>query len=683
MRLRFLDDGRVQVRTGKVELGQGIRTALTQIAADALGIASQRIDVLAADTMFGPDEGVTSGSLSVQDAGSALRRECVEARATIDAGAGLCLRNDAASPPEGSTEPSLEQDQRQPLANGDAERQVGVSLRRLDLPAKLSGQPVFIHDLVLDGMLYGRVLHPPQDDAELAHADLDAARQAPGIVAVHRDGRLLCVLAERSRDADRAVAALDATWRSTKPWLPDADVLATLTDQPTRSRLVGESGGRPQDGVDRTLKARFRKPAIAHASIGPSCALALWEATDIDDQGNGDGERKPRLRVWSHTQAVFNLRRDLALAFDVPQDAVRVQHVDGAGCYGHNGADDVAFDAAWLARQAPGRPVRVQWSRADELGLAPFGPAMVVALEADLDADGEVLHWRHQMWSDGHSSRPGRASTPALLGAWQTERAFERPPSINVPMPMGGGADRNALPGYAFAAWRVTHHEVKPAAPRSSALRSLGGFANVFAAESFVDEIAHAAGADPLQWRRRHLRHDPRGLAVLQRAAEQAGWAGRSRRDGAGHGIGFARYKGTGAWCAVVAEVEAGAELRVVRLTIAVDVGVAVNPDGVVAQIEGGAIQATSWALKEAVRHDAERVTSDAWESYPILRFSEVPAVDVHIVASVEASLGAGEASLGPTTAAIGNALFDALGVRVRELPLTADAIVAAMNDEP
>lgn len=670
MRLSFQADDTVQVRTGKVELGQGIRTALTQIAADTLGIAPERVSVLAADTMFGPDEGVTSGSLSVQDAGSALRRECLEVRSRFEATGAEAWRVSGDG-------------HHTPLPNAEGERHAGASLPRIDLPAKLSGRPVFIHDLVLDGMLYGRVLHPPQESGELVQADLEAARRTPRVVAVHRDGNLLGVLAERSRDTDRAVASLYVEWRSVGAWLPDAAVLASLTEHTTRSHLVGERGLPPERGaVARTLTARYHKPAIAHASIGPSCALALWH---VDDSSEG-GSAEPRLSVWSHTQAVFNLRRDLALAFDLPAEAVRVRHVDGAGCYGHNGADDVAFDAAWLARQAPGRPVRVQWSRADEMGIAPFGPAMVVALEADLDAEGEMLHWRHQVWSDGHSARPGRASAPGLLGSWQTEHTFERPASINVPMAMGGGADRNALPGYAFAAWQVTHHHVQPPAPRSSALRSLGGFANVFAIESFVDQIAHATGVDALAWRRRHLHHDPRGLAVLELAASRAGWAQfqRQRRDGAGHGLGLARYKGTGAWCAVVAEVEAGgAELRVVRLTVAVDVGVVVNRDGVVAQIEGGAIQATSWALKEAVRHDTERVTSDAWERYPVLRFSEVPAVDVHIVASSEPSLGAGEASLGPTAAAIGNALFDALGVRVRELPFTAETIAAAMDDEP
>jgi len=416
----------------------------------------------------------------------------------------------------------------------------------------------------------------------------------------------------------------------------------------------------------RTLSARYRKPWIAHASIAPSCALARWQGGQLE--------------VWSHSQGIFHLRRDLALAFGIDAAAVRVRHVDGAGCYGHNGADDVAFDAAWLAREVPGQPVRVLWSRADEMSRTPLGPAMTVRLEADLAGDGTVRHWRHDVWSPGHSRRPGRSATPALLGSWQTAQPQPAPASINMPIASGGGAERNAIPGYALPAWRIVRHDVTAPQPRSSALRALGAVANVFAAESFVDEIVQATGDEPLAWRRRHLAHDLRALAVLERAAAQAGWAQRVKVDGVGQGLAFARYKHSGAWCAVVAEVEAAAQLRVRRLTIAVDVGLVVNPDGVIAQIEGGAIQATSWALKEAVTFDAHGVTSADWDAYPILRFSEVPAVDVWLLPSDQPSLGAGEASLGPTVAAIANALFDALGVRVRDLPLTPDRIVAAMD---
>ena len=649
MRLQCLADGTVRVRTGKVELGQGILTALAQIAADALGIAAEQVQMLSADTAHGPDEGVTSGSLSVQEAGAALRQACVEALAEgLLAGTGQ-----AATPP--AAKPAV----------------LGRSLPRRDLPAKLSGQAVFIHDLRLHGLLHGRVLHPPRPGARLLHADPAAAQASAGLHLLHQDGQLFGLLAERSRDADRALARLAAALQWAPPSAAEraAAQLDPRQSAPLVSRSVADQGTRSGQGIARTLSARYRKPWIAHGSIAPSCALAQW----------GEFEDGIRLQVWSHSQGIFNLRRDLALAFGLPTEAVRVRHVEGAGCYGHNGADDVAFDAAWLAQQVPGRPVRVQWRREDELSRSPLGPAMVVELEADLDGDGRVLHWRHQLWSAGHSQRPGRSATPALLGSWQTATPFEAPPAIDMPLAMGGGAERNAVPGYALPAFQITAHRV--AAPlRSSALRALGAFANVFAIESFVDELALATGQDALAWRRQHLAHDPRALAVLNQAVAMAGWPRAARDPGRGQGLAVARYKGTGAWCAVVAEVEAGATLELRRLYIAVDVGLAVNPDGVVAQIEGGAIQACSWALKEAVQFSAEGISSDSWASYPILRFSEVPAVEVQLMASNAPSLGAGEAALGPTAAAIANALHQALGLRVRQLPLSPEHIVAAMD---
>ena len=632
-RVEVADDGTVLVRTGKVELGQGLHTALAQIVADALALPLGRVQMLAVDTDSSPDEGVTSGSLSVQDAGAALRRACAE------------------------------------LGARPALRHMGQSAPRIGLAHRLAGAPSFIHDLAPAGLVHGRVLHPPEASARLLGNDDSAARAAVGVLQVHHSGSLLGVVADTPAHADAAFALLAtaARWQAVPQPAEEAADLSTL---PATVRTVAEHGSALRPA--RTLRARYSKPWIAHASIGPSCALALW---------GEDG----RLHVWSHSQGIFNLRRDLALAFGIEPAAVRVVHAEGAGCYGHNGADDVAFDAAWLAQSVPGRTVRVAWSRADELRHAPFGPAMAVALEAGLDAQGRITHWQHDVWSPGHSRRPGRAATPALLGAWQVEPAHAVPPSIDMPLAVGGGAERNAVPGYLFDALRVRCHSVVTQR-RSSALRSLGAFANVFAAESFIDEIAHATGTDPLALRLRHLQHDARALAVLQAVAQHVGWAernqARAQQDGTGFGLAFARYKGSGAWCAVVAEVHAGAQLQVRRLTIAVDVGLAVNPDGVVQQIEGGAIQATSWALKEAVRpaESAHAGSTAGWADYPILRFTEVPAVDVLLLPSTEPSLGAGEASLGPTAGAIANALFDALGVRVRDLPLTPERIVAAMD---
>lgn len=622
MSVTLQPDGTLAVRPGKVELGQGLHTALAQIVADAAGVEVAQVRLLPVDTDHSADEGVTSGSLSVQQAGPVLARAAAAARP----GAGRV-------------------------------HEVGRSVPRPELPALFAGAAHFVHDLAPAGLLHGRVLHPPRLGAEVAA--FDAAALAG--LRWHRDGRLFAVVADDGAAADAAFARLQAAVQWQSP--PDeADDAATLRQRPAVTRTV-HAAGTPPATVARRLAAQYRKPWIAHASIGPSCALAQW-----NDAGTA-------LHVFSHTQGPFNLRRDLALAFGLPEAAVRVTHVPGAGCYGHNGADDVAFDAAWLARQHPGRPVRVLWSRADELTLSPQGPAMAIDLEAALDAEGRLVHWRHDVWSPGHSRRPGRSATPALLGAWQVAAACEPPPSIDMPLSVGGGAERNAVPGYEIAAVEVRCHSVVTAR-RSSALRSLGAFGNVFAAESFVDELAQAAGTDPLAFRQRHLAHDARGAAVLQAAAERFGWAGRTRAEGTGHGLGFARYKNTGAWCAVAAEVHAGERLRVRRLVIAVDVGTAVNPDGVVAQVEGGAIQATSWALLESAAP-----AHAGWDDYPVLRFADVPEIDVHVMPSGEPSLGAGEASLGPTAAAIANALFDALGVRVRELPLTPERIVAAMGD--
>ena len=515
-------------------------------------------------------------------------------------------------------------------------------------------------------MLHGRVLPPASPSATLKAIDESAARSLAGVVAVVRNGSFVGVLAEREEVAVQALARLRerVSWMD-QARLPDAAALAEwMSAQPAETTVVVECAAAPSSPVARTHRARYTRPYLAHASIGPSCALAQWD----DDA----------LRVWSHTQGIYNLRADLALALRVPVERICVTHVEGAGCYGHNGADDVALDAALLARAAPGRPVKVQWTREDELTWSPFGPAMMVKLEADLDAAGELLAWRSELWSNGHTSRPGNAATPALLAAAYVNEPCMLPIAINPSLAAGGGAERNAIPLYDIPAVRVVSHRLLTMPLRTSALRSLGAFANVFAIESFIDELATQRGEDPIDYRLHRL-GDSRARAVIEAAARRAGWYDWQRREGRGHGIGFAKYKNIGAYCAVIAEIEAEREIRVRRLVLAVDVGLVINPDGVANQIEGGAIQATSWTLKEAVRFDRERVTSGSWEMYPILRFSEVPAVEVEIAARPDArAAGAGEAAQGPTAAAIANAVFDALGVRVRDLPITPERIVAA-----
>ncbi|MGJ7609733.1 MULTISPECIES: molybdopterin cofactor-binding domain-containing protein [unclassified Variovorax] len=691
--LRIDRAGHVAVHSGKVELGQGILGALAQIAAEELDLELAQVRLVPAATGLSPDEAMTSGSLSVQHSGAALRHVCAQARAlhlewaaALHGIASADLRvaggeifhgerriSDYWEIAEAAGPALLDVDATalaMPKQAGDY-RIVGRVQPRDDIAEKVFCEFMFIHDMVLPRMAHGRIVRPPSPHAELVECPLDEVRAWGGVLAVLRDGSQLGVVAETESLAERVAARLArlAVWTEAERLPDEAALRPWLQSLPSTALEFGSRSDKTAAPAVRTVRASYSKPFIRHASIGPSCALAL---------SVHDG-----LQVWSHSQGIYNLRKDLAIAFGLPPECIRVQHVQGAGCYGHNGADDAAFDAAWLARACAGLPVRVQWSRADELCWSPVGPAMAIDLEADLDAAGRVVAWRHQSWSPGHGLRPGRGATPTLLGSWYLAQPFEHVASTDAPRAAGGGGDRNADPIYAFPRFDVVCRRVLDVPMRTSALRALGAFANVFAIESFMDELALCSGADPLDYRIAQL-DDPRAVAVLRAVSAQAGWQPREvpAGEGRGRGVGFARYKNTGAYCAVVAEVEVDERVHVRRLHIAVDVGLAVNPDGVRQQIEGGALQATSWALMEAAHFDRTRMRDPGWEDYPILRFPDVPHIDVQVLlADGFASLGAGEASLGPTAAAIANAVFDALGVRVRDLPMLPERIVQAMED--
>jgi CO/xanthine dehydrogenase Mo-binding subunit len=685
--LRFRGDGTVELSPGKVEIGQGILTALAQIAADELDVDLARVRMAAASTAMSPNEGVTSGSLSIEQSGSALRHVCAEARAIYLAAAAQRLGvppgslevEDGTIVGPGNLRTSYWELADETLLARDAtpgavpksvaaRRFAGTSTSRIDIPDKVFGRPRFVHDLALPGMLHGRVARPPSPSARLTDLDEAPARSVAGVVTVVRDGSFLGVVAETEEAAQAGLQALrkGARWSRGEALPDETSLVAWIKSQPVETTLINEKDGARPAGKARTIARSYSRPYIAHASMSPSCAIARWK-----DDG---------VHVWTHSQGVYNLRDDLAMVLSLPVERIVVEHMEGAGCYGHNGADDVALDAVLLARAAPDRPVRIRWSREDELAWAPVGAAQAVDIEADLDDKGAIVAWRHDVWGNGHVARPGRAKTPRLLAALHLAKPFPPFVSTDPPLAGGGGLQRNAIPLYDLPSWRITGHRLQTMPIRTSALRTLGAFANVFAIESFMDELAAERGEDPLAFRLRHL-SDPRARAVLETAARRANWNGWKRREGKGHGLGFARYKNAGAYCAVVAEVDGDADIRVRRLVVVADVGDVVNPDGVVNQFEGGAVQAVSWTLKEAVRFDRERITSDTWESYPILRFSEVPAVEVEIIPRPEQkSLGAGEAAHAPTAAAIGNALYDALGVRVRDLPFTRERIVAAMG---
>jgi len=684
--VKFGPDGEVTISPGKVEIGQGIVTALAQIAADELDVDLTRVQMVRASTAASPNEGVTSGSLSIQQSGRAIRQACAEIRQIfltaaadrlgVEAGA-LDVSDGTISGPgnvqtsywELADAVSLDRDATPGAVPKPIARRAlaGNSVQRLDIPDKVFAAPRFIHDTALPAMLHGRVLRPEKSRAKLVELREGGARAVPGLIAIVRDGSFCGVVCETEAGAEAAATALrkGATWSAGETLPDENDLAAFLKGQPVESTVIDSRAASPASEKTRTIRRQYTRPYIAHASIAPSCAMAQW---------SGD-----RVHVWTHSQGVYLLRADLALVLKLPLEQITVEHLEGAGCYGHNAADDVALDAVLLAKAAGGRPVRVQWSRADEMTHAPFGAAMAIEIEADLDAQNEIVCWRHSIWSNGHAARPGRASQPALLAAFELEHPYPRIISANPPQANGGGGDRNSIPLYDFPAWKIESHRLLTMPVRTSALRTLGGQGNVFAIESFLDEIAAERGEDPVAFRLRHLA-DERAKDVIRSAAKRANWK-PAATAGTGYGIGFARYKNTGAYCAVVAEIEGEEDIRVKQLTIAVDVGEAINPDGVINQIEGGAIQATSWALKERVRFDSERITSNSWAEYPILRFSEVPRVEVEVIQRSEIdSVGAGEAAHGPVAAAIANAVFDGLGVRVRNLPITRDSLIAAME---
>ena len=684
--VRFNADRTVTVFSGKVELGQGIETAIAQIAADELDVALEHLSLVAGDTAQTPDEWYTAGSQSIEIGGMAVRLACAEVRSLfLEAAARelevsieeLCV-NDGTIEVAGTDlrtsywdlapRVSLARD-----ATGAAapkaptqHRIVGTSTPRRDLRAKVTGA-AYVHDLELPGMVFGRVLRPPSYSARLAGFDADAIRAMPGVVAVIVNGNFVALCAEREEQAVSALLAARraASWREESLLPSTTEARDLLPALPSVRSLVHRRGETSPTGSVQRFEARYSKPYIAHASIGPSCALARYDGG--------------KLTIWSHTQGSHLLRGQIAQVLGVAAADVEVIHKDGAGCYGHNGADDVALDAALLARVCA-RPVLVQWTREDELAWSPYGSAMVVRVAASLGATGRILDWQHEIWSHTHIRRPGWGEGVNLLAAAHIDPPFPLPPAKDVPQPTGG-ADRNSIPLYDFPAQEISYNFIADMPLRVSALRSLGAFANVFAIESFMDELAIAAKTDAIEFRLRHL-NDPRARAVIEAVAKVARWkTGEKGTAERGRGVGFARYKNRSAYCAVIAEVEVAETLRVKRVVAAVDAGQVINPDGLTNQIEGGIVQAISWTLKEQVLWDRDRVLARSWESYPILRFDETPEVGVLILGrSGEPGLGVGECAAGPTAAAVANALFNAMDVRARDLPLTPERIARAME---
>ncbi len=684
--IRIAPDGGVTVYTGKAELGQGIMTALVMVAAEELGVEPGGIGIVSADTALTPDEGYTAASHSMQMSGAAIRNAAANVRELLLGEAArrldvdvseLNASNGEIAGPDGSigygelaasldlatvARPDV------PLRDPAEFRVMGGEMTRLDIPSKVTGAPIYVQDLRPEGLVHARIVRPPSPGATLLSLDSGEVETMPGVVAVVRDGSFLAVVATREWQAIRAMRALEAAaeWR-TPATLPErARLHEWLRDNVERTGTVDEAGSPRVEG-ERGVRLAFTRPYTLHGSIGPSCAVALMAGQD--------------LRVWSHTQGVYPDRDAIAEMLGMPAERVRVSHVQGSGCYGHNGADDAAADAALVARALPGRPVRVQWMRDQEHAWEPFGPAMAMELAGRVDADGRIADWTYDLWTGSHVARPGGADKLLPANHLADPFPFELPGQRIVPPGLG---DRNAVPLYRIPNRRVLWHFVRAMPLRTSALRGLGAHANVFAIESFVDELALVAEADPVEFRLRHL-EDERARAVIERAASEFGWSQEPLPRHEGRGFAFARYKNVAAYCALamrVAVEPATGRVRVHEAVAAIDSGEAVHPDGIRNQTEGGIVQSLSWTLFEEVAFDRTRVTSTDWSSYPMLRFDDVPGrVDVHVMDRPGAPfLGTGEAAQGPTAGALGNAIRDAIGVRLTDLPLTPERVAAALE---
>lgn len=690
-------DGRVRVRSGKVDIGQRISTALALIVADELDVAPERIDMERPETGIAPDEGITSGSNSMEESGHALRLAAATARRRLLAlaASALDVSGDSLEVADGlirshATNRSITYwdllgdrpfgiavDLATPVKAPDALRHIGHTASPRGIAELVSGRTIFVQDMHVEGILHARVVRPPHYHARLDTLDgPTCAHLAAEGLQVVRDGSFVALAGADEWATIKGARRLadNAKWLSAGFEAQDVyQQLATneraslpVIDGTPRNAPVPPLAAPPAEAAV-TLHARYEKPYHMHGALGPSAALACFD----------DG----RLTVWSHSQGIYVLRASLAEALDMAVEAVRVIHMPGPGCYGHNGADDVALDAALVALAIPGSPVLLKWTREDEHAWEPYATCMAMDLAASLDTTGAVIAWCHESFGDTFMMRarsgPDRAGPRRLLAMRHRAEPLEAPVAQPA-MKHHVGIHRNLEPLYTFPNPRLIKHLVRGLPLRTSALRSLGAFANVFAIESLIDELAEAAGENAVAFRRRHLA-DERAKAVLEAAA--AGLASPPPIAGRGRGIGFAQYKNAKAYAAVGIELEVtdAAEVRLHRAVIAADAGQVVDPAGLTAQLEGGMLQAASWTLYEAVTFDSSGITSRDWESYPILSFDDVPEIETLLLDRPDAPfLGAGEATCGPTAAAIANAVRDATGLRLRRLPFTPDAIRAA-----
>jgi CO/xanthine dehydrogenase Mo-binding subunit len=675
--IRIDEQDGITVYTGKVELGTGVKTALLQCAAERLEVSPQSIRFLTADTALTPNEGYTAGSHTMFDSGTALFNAAAQVRQLLLESAArqwaqpvdaLSTRDAVVYGSQGRSMTYVQAvagvqlhryaDTRSPLKPADRFTLIGHSLPRLDIPGKVSGGASYVQDMRLPGMLHARVIRPPRRGSQLLEIDQTALEQMSGVIKLVRDGSYLAVVAQ---DEWQAIKAMRkgyewVRWSQGNP-LPDSgQIHQLLTELPARRYPIINHGA-PDAPAPHTVKARVTKQYLMHGSIGPSCSVA-WFKEGV-------------LTVWTHTQGVYPLRAGIAEMLGLPVQQVRCIHVEGSGCYGHNGADDAAADAALIAMALPGKPVRVQWMREQENLWEPYSSAMTVELDVGLDDTGHLQHWNTELWTTPHNERIVNAGR--LMPAWLLAKPFAPAPSVPIAQPEGDG-DRNVVPLYDVANSRINMIFVTQMPFRTSAMRSLGAHINVFGIESAMDQLAAQAGVDPVQFRMNNL-SDPRARAVIERVVAAFRWPQKSTGPGSGIGFAFARYKNIMGYCAIAVQLHVQrqtGEVVIDRVVTAVDVGQIVTPDGLRNQVEGGIVQSTSWTLYEQVDYDPQGVRSYDWSGYPILRFPALPRqVEVHLLDQPgQPFLGAAEIVQGPMAAALGNAMSDATGKRMLALPL-------------
>ncbi len=688
--------GRATVYVGKVDLGNGSRTALAQLAADELDLPFDRITMVMGDTATTPDQWLTGASTTIAQGGMELRRACATARAALLArgAARLGVATDDATCRDGAVfakaDPArsvgygelavsapleLAVDPKVVLKNPADYQWIGKPIQRVDIPEKLTGEWTFVHDFRLPGMLHARVLRPGTVGASLLSFDDSAAKKVDGFVRTVRKGSFLAVLARTEWAAIKAMRATQAQWGAAEPLPEQATVFDHWRGLKVAKEDVTQNLGDARAALaaaPRKLKARYDFAVQTHASMGPSCAVADF--------------RDGRLTVWSASQATHSLVTEIAPIVGLAPEKIRIVYLEGSGCYGRNGHEDASADAALLTVLS-GHPVRVQWMRDDEMARSPKSPPRSIDLEAGLDERGDIVAWQGDFWIALNHIVAFKPLDFPLLAAAET----------GVPRSGNwvGFLFQNSGVGYTLPNVRVNTRHVEKAFFRSAHLRSPGRIENTFANESFIDELAFAAQADPAAYRLRYLK-DPRAVAVIHKAMARANWQPRIgvNPGGAnpaaaggdiarGRGISYLRYSNNNTYVAAVAEVAVNrktGEIRVERVCIAHDCGLLVNPDGTINQIEGGAIQTVSRTLMETVRWDRREVLSRDWASYPILRHDQVPRVEVDLIDRPDQpTFAAGEPTPCAIPAAIGNAVFDATGARLREIPFTPERVKAAL----